>query len=213
MTEFNPEWENIHQNHSWATQPDQYLTAFLAKNAIGQNLHFLDVGCGVGANTVPLIKEGHRVTAFDGSKTAIKKLMENAGDLGHLITPICADLAEIEFEENSFDYALDIATFGEISLEGACSFAARAHRWLKPNGVFFSRGIAHPTNPSLIRTSSFRYVDLQSLSRIFKDYKCRCYSATGSTMDGRVLTSWITEATKMEDENEAKDQAVISNNI
>ena len=70
-------WEYIHQNKEWGHYPAEHIIRFIARNYYDKdrrNIKILDFGCGTGANTWYLAREGFDTYAFDISETAVKKL-------------------------------------------------------------------------------------------------------------------------------------------
>ena len=68
--------ENIHARCEWGRYPSEQVARFVARNyynSIRANTKILDFGCGGGANTWFLAREGFDVYAFDGAPSAVKK--------------------------------------------------------------------------------------------------------------------------------------------
>ena len=73
---FDEIWEDIHKNKEWGRYPSEEVIRFVARNYYNQDrdkVKILDFGCGAGANTWFLAREGFDTYAFDGSKTAVKR--------------------------------------------------------------------------------------------------------------------------------------------
>ncbi len=76
MQAFSQEWEEIHKKQQWGTYPSEQVIRFVARNFYKkerEKVKFLDFGCGAGANTWYLAREGFDVYAFDGSESAINR--------------------------------------------------------------------------------------------------------------------------------------------
>lgn len=129
------EWEAIHQSRHWGTYPDihavRQVKKFMHHWAGGKPAFIvspkaLDIGCGVGACAVMMGDQNMEVTAFDGSQTAIERMV--VFDPG--VTAMVADAQTVEFPANSFDFILDNFTLTNIETPPW----ERILSWLKPNG-------------------------------------------------------------------------------
>lgn len=71
MKSFSEEWEKIHSTQEWGRYPSETVIRFIARNYYKterEKIKILDFGCGAGAHTWYLAREGFDVYAFDGSK-------------------------------------------------------------------------------------------------------------------------------------------------
>ena len=78
MRSFCEIWEEIHTKQEWGKYPPENLIRFIARNYYKmkrESVKILDFGCGGGACTWFLAREGFDVFAFDGSPTAVKKAL------------------------------------------------------------------------------------------------------------------------------------------
>lgn len=76
MKSFSEEWEKIHSTQEWGRYPSETVIRFIARNYYKterEKIKILDFGCGAGAHTWYLAREGFDVYAFDGSKSAVDK--------------------------------------------------------------------------------------------------------------------------------------------
>lgn len=71
-----------------------------------QGLDLLDVGIGTGRGSLPLAREGFRVTGVDSSQAMLDQCARLATDLP--VTLRQADLARLDFEADSFDTVLSL---------------------------------------------------------------------------------------------------------
>jgi tellurite methyltransferase len=100
----------------------------------------LDLACGTGRNALWLVEHGWRVTAVDGSATAIEILRRGASERGLVIGTAVADLEKHE-------YAIDPSAWDLIAI---CYYLQRdifepAKQGLAPGGVLLA--IVHLTEP------------------------------------------------------------------
>lgn len=95
----------------------------------------LDVGCGLGVQTVELASRGYHLVGLDISRTMISRARDEAEDRGLHIDFIPGDMREMAFQE-PFDALLCWGTtFGYFDEEDNERTIRRFHRALKPNGV------------------------------------------------------------------------------
>ena len=98
----------------------------------------LDIGCGSGRTTFPLIKKGHEVTAIDITPDMIKSAEEMAEEFGIKADFRTGDAANLEFEDSSFDNAVfSFNGWNHIAgKENRISALKEVFRVLKPEGYF-----------------------------------------------------------------------------
>src|SRR3989338_11176865 len=69
-------WEKVFSSKEWGKYPPEVLVRFVARNYYAapdrSKIKILDLGCGTGAATWYMAREGFSVVGIDGSKTAIK---------------------------------------------------------------------------------------------------------------------------------------------
>ena len=108
----DPIWEKIHSSRKWGMYPPEHIIRFIARNYYNKDrgkIKILDFGCGQGANTWYLAREGFDTYAFDGSESACKK------SLAYLASDnLCADVKvmdalNIDYEDSYFDAVVDNA--------------------------------------------------------------------------------------------------------
>lgn len=66
----------IHSTQEWGRYPSETVIRFITRNyykAEREKIKILDFGCGAGAHTWNLAREGFDEYAFDGSKSAMDK--------------------------------------------------------------------------------------------------------------------------------------------
>lgn len=118
---------------------DQGQTAIaqiLAELKVEKGARILDAGCGAGANTLLLTKEGYDVVGVDFATEIIEEAHYTEEVTGLKGQFVCADLAKLPFETDSFDCVLFSNMEGECPDEEAVM--AELDRVLKPGGQFLS---------------------------------------------------------------------------
>ncbi len=142
MKSFNEEWEQIHQSMEWGKYPSENVIRFVARNYYKRDrkhIRILDFGCGSGANTWFLAREGFDTYAFDGSKSAVEKAKAHlqAEGLSNVHFDVM-DGTEILYENEFFDCVIDNVCIYANCLKYINEMYANVHRILKPGGKFFS---------------------------------------------------------------------------
>lgn len=95
----------------------------------------LDVGCGLGAQTVELASRGYQMVGLDISSTMVSRAMDEAVDRGLQVEFVCGDMREAAFDE-PFDALLCWGTtFGYFTEEENERSIRQFRRALKPNGT------------------------------------------------------------------------------
>lgn len=165
----NELWEKIHQNMDWGLEPDPLLDLFVSthcSNTVGKKA--LDIGCGRGANTIPLAKGGFEVTATDVSPTALKKMIKLVTfDLK--VIPVLVDITKAEFEPNSFDLIVDVVSLSQLPEDDIASVIRKARNWLKPGGAMFSKLATKPFSSQLVR-APFYLIDEDFVMKTFEGF-------------------------------------------
>lgn len=135
------EWEQIHSNRAWGKYPSEPVIRFVARNFYEgdrKNTRILDFGCGQGAHTWYLAREGFDVYAFDGSPSAVKKAKETLEKENLSAKFKIIDGVNIDYEENFFDAVIDSACVGCALIDDIKTMYSKIFTILKPGGYVFS---------------------------------------------------------------------------
>ena len=141
MKTFDKQWNEVHETRNWGKYPAEELVRFMARNfpaAQRQKTRVLDLGCGTGANTWYLCREGFKTVAFDGAFAALPRardLCRSEGSQPHLLQ---ADAGQLPFADASFDAVVEIAALASNSSAGVDRILSEISRTLKPGGRFFA---------------------------------------------------------------------------
>lgn len=134
-------WEEIHSTRDWGKYPSIDVVTFVARNFYSKdrkNCKVLDYGCGQGANTWFLAREGFDTYAFDGSESAIKKakkMLENQNLKADFKIMLGNDL---KYEDNFFSCVIDCGVICANSTPDIKLMLSEIYRVLKSNGKIIS---------------------------------------------------------------------------
>ena len=139
---FNLEWEHIHSRQEWGRYPSEAVVRFVARNFYHterEKKKILDFGCGAGANTWFLAREGFDVYAFDGSKSAVKRAQSYLKNEGYDSVKFAVmDALELTYQEDFFDCIVDNVCICANLYSYIKEMYKNVYRILKPGGKFFS---------------------------------------------------------------------------
>jgi len=133
--------------------------------------------CGTGRIALPLLADGHTVTAVDASPCMLRQFRAKLGDLGDRLTLIQADITELQFREA---FGLVILPFNSIS--AVPTFAAQlqvfqnAFNALMPGGVF---GVDLPNALLAPRSASLRPLLMYTRQHITRGTRYSRFSFNG----------------------------------
>lgn len=141
MQTFDKQWIHVHENRNWGKYPVEEAIRFLARNHpphLRPHTDVLDLGCGTGAHTWLLSREGFNVFAFDGSLTAVNKARQLCLQENHSPCFFTADAGYLPIKSHFFDTVIDIGAVTSNTTAGIKTILAEINRVLKPGGRFFS---------------------------------------------------------------------------
>lgn len=142
MKSFTEEWEKIHQKQEWGRYPSENVIRFVARNYYGMErskVRILDFGCGAGANTWYLAREGFDVYAFDGSETAVKRAKDYLETEGYNDVKFAVmDGLELNYPYDFFDCIIDNACIYANTYSVIQKMYKEVFAILKKGGKLFS---------------------------------------------------------------------------
>ncbi len=115
---------------------------FHVESLLKKNHKILDVGCGYGRISLPLLKKGYDIWGIDLNKTYIKELRRQLSDVESRARFTVADMCDLPFAARTFDVVLCLwSAFDELLLVKDQVKAIREmHRVLKGGGFAFIEG-------------------------------------------------------------------------
>lgn len=126
--------------HEWtAGTASPELIDLVWKGTIPKGSKVLEVGCGVGTESVFLSVRGMDVTGVDISKDAIVKAKELAQVYNVFPKFKVADAVNLPFEDDSFDVICDQGCFHHLTNEERPLYMKEINRVLKKGGLFSLR--------------------------------------------------------------------------
>ena len=145
-------------------------------------LNILDIGCGTGASTLILARVlNAKITAVDFLQDFLDVLDSRTRSLGleEKITPLCASMEELPFEEEQFDV---IWSEGAIYNIGFNKGISDWRRYLKPGGLLVASEITWTTcsRPSELQSHwDSEYPEIGTASSKIKAIEDNGYSPVG----------------------------------
>lgn len=139
---WDPVWDDVFKNRAYGKYPNESLIRFVATHFFEaptrKTIKLLDLGCGAGAATWLMCREGFDVFAIDGSAEAIKRLTNilQAENL-HADLKI-SDIQTLPYPEEYFDGVIEIGCLMCNNTANTTAILREIHRVLKPSGRFFS---------------------------------------------------------------------------
>jgi len=103
----------------------------------------LDLGCGTGTNCIYLAHHGWQVVGVDFSAMAIRWARRKARQAGVDGAFYRADVTNLAFLEEMFDFVLDIGCLHSIPTERWDRYAAEVTRLVRPAGLYMLYAFVH----------------------------------------------------------------------
>lgn len=104
-----------------------------------KTLHFMEMGCGAGANLIWLAQKGIRVSGVDISPTALRlarQNLERAGCGARIGELVELSVSDSPFESESFDGIIEACVFQHLAIADRKRAFREVGRLLKPGGLF-----------------------------------------------------------------------------
>jgi SAM-dependent methyltransferase len=142
MAAWDPIWDDIFRSRSWGKYPKEELVRFIARRFYGapdrSAVRILDLGCGYGAATWYLAREGFAVSAIDGSRVIIDMLKERLASEGLTAALAAGDIIDLPYPSETFDCVVDIGCLMCNAPADTKKILDGVLERLKPGGHLFS---------------------------------------------------------------------------
>jgi ubiquinone/menaquinone biosynthesis C-methylase UbiE len=147
---WDPVWQNIFESRDdWGKYPPEHVVRFVARNWYKvpdrKQVRLLDVGCGPGANTWFMAREGFSVAGIDGSAAATAQARKRLAGEGLAADIRVGDYRSLPWPDASFDGALDNFSIYCNPRQSVERVLAEVRRVLKPGGRFLSASFSTAT--------------------------------------------------------------------
>lgn len=118
------------------------LVKLVMNGAIPAGARVLEVGCGVGSESVYLAVQGFQVSGIDISEHAIERARTLAGVYGAEVDWAVGDVLDLPYEEDSFDVVVDRGCFHCLRDHERAKFASEIARVIRSRGLYVLRCLA-----------------------------------------------------------------------
>ena len=137
MDHFRTQYEKLYEDESyyWGTEPADFLEKLIALKSPSPEIKVLDIGCGEGKDAVYMAQRGYSVTAFDLTKSGIRKTLKLAEERGvkglHAYVDDINDFKSDEF----FDIIYSTGTIQYLDEKNIAGFFDKVKQMTRPNGL------------------------------------------------------------------------------
>jgi len=169
-------WEKVFRTQEWGKYPPEELIRFVAKNFYKapnrEAVKILDLGCGTGACTWYLAREGFSAYGIDGSTAAIKRAKQRFSEERLKGEFVVGDFVKIPYPREFFDCVIDVCSIQHNRPSSAKKVVSEVHRVLKPDGKFFSMlaSVGIWKGP-YVGKGYVHFYKLSEIGELFKNFK------------------------------------------
>jgi SAM-dependent methyltransferase len=129
------DWNNINEDRWVTPAPVVYPLSTRWKKENKNKI--LDLGCGLGRNSLYFYEQGFNVTAVDGSLSAIEKFEAICKQKDYKIDVRLCDMHSLSFENSTFDAVFSFHVIYHTDSKGIKKVISEIERVLKPTGELF----------------------------------------------------------------------------
>ena len=122
---------------TYGSDPSPEIDSFVEQCVHGGRA--LDLGAGLGRDTLALAKRGIEVTAVDVAEAGLEKVVESAREagVGDLVKTRTGDLRTLELEPDAYDVIIASTVLDHMALEDALPVLDRLAGSLKAGGAIY----------------------------------------------------------------------------
>jgi len=146
---WDPVWEEVFRAQEWGKYPPEYVIRFVARSFYGapdrKAVRLLDLGCGPGACTWYMAREGFSAAGIDGSETAICRCAERLRNERLAADLKVGDYTRLPWTADYFDGVIDNVSLYSNRFDQCRRAVAEVIRVLKPGGLFLSCNFTNRT--------------------------------------------------------------------
>jgi|SRR3989338_3843502 len=196
-------WERIFSDREWGCYPEIPVVRFIANNFYNlthknrSKIKILDLGCGIGAHTWYLAREGFSVYGIDGSKTAVKLTRKRLAEENLKAQITVGDMIRLPYNSNFFDAVIDSSAIQHNHLKSIKRIIKEVHRVLNFKGKLFSVLVCHDEHlkKDFGKIHYFAKTEIPELFSKFSKLIINYNEFTRGT-DHNFHKSWLVEADK-----------------
>jgi len=198
---WDPQWEIFFQKTDGNQYPNACVVRFVARHYYNvprrSDVSILDLGCGSGAVSWFLAREGFNTHGIDASTTAIRKAgerLEREGLHGDLRM---GDFVILPHQDNVFDAVIDMTSIQHNAPEAILQVVGEVRRVLKKGGMFFGMMIAvdDKINAPGFKTHFFTKEEIKELFSKFSKLNIDHVVSTEEN-ERKAIKFWLVEARK-----------------
>jgi ubiquinone/menaquinone biosynthesis C-methylase UbiE len=213
---FDTRWEDIFTKQKWGKYPCEEVIRFIARNFFKEpkreKIKILDLGCGGGATSWFLAREGFDCYGIDGSSSAIKQCKELLKQDNLNAKFQVGDFQKLDFSNDYFDAVCDLNSIQHNDISSIKKIYSEINRVLKPGGPFFSMCLNNSTTtkaedkeiePGTYSSLSIlnQPVTVHLFSRnvlevLLHDFKIEKIEKVSREMDSAVISHYLVNARK-----------------
>jgi ubiquinone/menaquinone biosynthesis C-methylase UbiE len=201
MQSWDKTWEKVFRIKEWSKYPPEELIRFVANNFYSapnrKAVKILDLGCGTGACTWYLAREGFSAYGIDGSKTGIKKAKQRFAEENLSGEFVVGDFIKILYPANFFDCVIDICSMQHNQFKFAKMATSEIFRVLKPGGKLFSMLVAGGSwKEPYLGKGYVHFYKLSEVKKLFEKFKNISIEKSMRTYNNRKIRSFIGSSTE-----------------
>ena len=136
MTVWDQFWSDPEKRQWWEIPAPEVLE-LIKGHSPAERPQVLDLGCGLGRHAIAFAQAGFKVTAIDGSATAVKHLMDWASQLGLDIQVLQGDVLDPRLLKETYDIVLSYNVIYHDYREQFHAAIRYIFHLLKPGGLFY----------------------------------------------------------------------------